>query len=64
VNFDPTTGMSGRNLSKNGIAPMWSSCAWVITNASMSSSAFDVPQVRQDQVDAGLVVSGNITRSQ
>ncbi|COX02527.1 Uncharacterised protein [Mycobacterium tuberculosis] len=38
VNFEPTTGMSGRSLSRNGIAPMWSSCPWVNTSASMSSS--------------------------
>ena len=37
VNFEPTTGMSGRSLSRNGIAPMWSSCAWVSTSASTSS---------------------------
>ena len=38
VNFEPTTGMSGRSRSKNGIAPIWSSWAWVNTSASMSSS--------------------------
>jgi len=37
VNFEPTTGMSDRSLSRNGIAPMWSSCAWVSTMASTSS---------------------------
>ena len=37
VNFEPTTGMSPRSLSRNGIAPMWSSWAWVSTSASMSS---------------------------
>ena len=37
VNRDPTIGMSERSLSRNGMAPMWSSCAWVSTSASMSS---------------------------
>ena len=37
VNFEPTTGMSARSLSRNGIAPMWSSCACVSTSASTSS---------------------------
>ena len=37
VNLEPTTGMSGRSLSRCGIAPMWSSCAWVSTSASTSS---------------------------
>ena len=27
----------GRSLSRNGMAPMWSSCAWVSTSASTSS---------------------------
>ena len=37
VNFEPTTGMSARSLSRCGMAPMWSSWAWVNTSASMSS---------------------------
>ena len=42
VNFEPTTGISLRSLSRNGIAPIWSSCAWVSTSASTSSSRFSI----------------------
>ena len=37
VSRDPTIGMSRRSRSRYGTAPMWSSCAWVSTSASMSS---------------------------
>ena len=38
VKRDPTTSRSGFWRSRNGTAPMWSSCPWVSTSASMSSS--------------------------
>ena len=37
VSREPTSGMSRRLRSRYGIAPMWSSCAWVITSASTRS---------------------------
>ena len=38
VSREPTSGMSGCSRSRYGTAPMWSSCPWVSTSASMSSS--------------------------
>ena len=38
VSLEPTSGMSGRCLSRYGIAPMWSSWACVRTSASTWSS--------------------------
>ena len=35
VSLEPTSGMSARSRSRYGMAPMWSSWAWVITTASM-----------------------------
>ncbi len=59
VNFDPTTGMSERSFSRCGMAPMWSSWAWVThQRLDVVEAVLDVPQVGQDQVDAGLVVAG------
>ena len=37
-NRAPITGRSLRSRSSQGSAPMWSSCPWVITTASMSST--------------------------
>ena len=42
--------------SRYGSAPMWSSCPWVSTTASISIGPLaDVVEVRQDEVDAGHV---------
>ena len=38
VSCEPMSGMSRLRESRNGTAPMWSSCPWVRTTASMSSS--------------------------
>ena len=38
VSWEPTSGMSLRSRSRYGTAPMWSSCPWVSTTATMSSS--------------------------
>ena len=38
VSSEPTSGMSPRSRSRNGVAPMWSSWPWVRTSASTSSS--------------------------
>ena len=52
----PTIGRSGRSRSRNGTAPMWSSCAWVrIDGLDVVQPVPDRAEVRKDQVDAGLV---------
>ncbi len=38
VNREPTSGMSAFSRSRYGTPPMWSSCPWVSTTASTSSS--------------------------
>ena len=38
VSWEPNIGISSRILNKNGTPPMWSSCPWVSTNPTMSSS--------------------------
>ena len=50
VSSEPMMGMSARSLSRYGTPPMWSSCPWVSTMASMSS--------RRSRMD---VKSGRIT---
>ncbi len=35
VSLEPTSGISRRSRSRYGMPPIWSSCAWVITMASM-----------------------------
>ncbi len=38
VSSEPTSGMSWRSRRRYGVAPMWSSCPWVSTSASIRSS--------------------------
>ena len=59
VSCEPTSGMSARSRSRYGTAPMWSSWPWVSTTPDdVVEPVPDVVEVREDQVDAGLVVLG------
>ena len=56
VSFEPISGMSGLRRSRYGTAPMWSS--WRVgqhDRLDVVQAVGDVVEVRQDQVDAGLV---------
>ena len=59
VSLEPISGMSGFSRSRYGTAPMWSSWPWVRTmRLDVVQAVPDGVEVRQDQVDAGLVLLG------
>ncbi len=62
VSFEPTTGMSDRSRSRYGTPPMWSSCPWVSTTATMSSRRSRI-EVKSGRITStpGWVSSGNST---
>src|SRR3954469_10799821 len=62
VNREPTSGMSPRSRSRYGMAPMWSSCPWVRTTASMSPSRCSMtPKSGRIRSTPGCSASGNST---